>query len=298
VREKNIKYSIVIPCYNEANYISDTIKSLSDQSLKDCYEIIVVDNNCTDDTANIAIRCGVRVVEEKKRGVCWARQRGTEVAKGEIVISTDADTTFDHQWLAKIEQNFQQNSDAVAVVGVCKFKDGPIWGKIYPKLLFGPNYLVYLLTGHTCYASATNIAFKKKYWTGYDTSLNQGGDELDLLRRLRSQGRVIFDYSNPTHTSGRRLTRGFIYNLFISLLVYYFLAYYLNKLFKKEILSSAPAYRDNSNVIARFLRVLVPGTLIFMLVFIPFATPRHHLFNTIHSAGDYLTDQILRRSEL
>jgi len=72
VREKNIKYSIVIPCYNEANYISDTIKSLSDQSLKDCYEIIVVDNNCTDDTANIAIRCGVRGVEEKKRGVCSA----------------------------------------------------------------------------------------------------------------------------------------------------------------------------------------------------------------------------------
>ena len=48
------KFSIVIPCYNEARYVADAVNSLRGQTFAGSYEIIVVDNNCTDETADIA----------------------------------------------------------------------------------------------------------------------------------------------------------------------------------------------------------------------------------------------------
>src|SRR5690242_5295975 len=121
------RYSIVVPCYNEADYIAETLKSLGEQTFAGPYEIIVVDNNCTDETADIARAMGVRVVVEKNPGVCWARQRGTEAALGDIVISADADTTYAPEWLAKIDRSFGADERIVAVVGPCRYVGGPMW---------------------------------------------------------------------------------------------------------------------------------------------------------------------------
>jgi glycosyltransferase involved in cell wall biosynthesis len=67
--------SFVIPCYNEENYIRNCIQSIKREagSLL-LYEIIVVDNNCTDRTVLIAMQEGVTVVSEQQKGVVFARQ--------------------------------------------------------------------------------------------------------------------------------------------------------------------------------------------------------------------------------
>ena len=82
------RFSVVIPCYNEELYIADALKSLQKQDFTGDYEVIVVDNNSTDNTATLAKKHGAKVVHEKRPGICWARQAGTEAARGEIVIST------------------------------------------------------------------------------------------------------------------------------------------------------------------------------------------------------------------
>jgi glycosyltransferase involved in cell wall biosynthesis len=237
------RFSVVIPCFNEANYIEKTLRSIAEQDFKGAVEVIVVDNNCTDTTAALAKRLGAKVVFESKPGVCSARQRGTEEARGEIIVSTDADTTFSNDWLTKFDRHFKKNPSIVAVAGPCIYVDGPRWADIFPIALFGLVYFVYKLTGKTYYGSATNIAFKKTAWTGYDTNLTQGGDELGLLENLRKQGKVVFDKSRPTFTSSRRQTRGLLYNFFVTLLYYYFLSYYLNKWFGRQIIGPNPAYR-------------------------------------------------------
>jgi hypothetical protein len=76
--------------------------------------------------------------------------------------------------------------------------------------------------------------------------MTQGGDELDLLRQLRKSGKVRFVKSNIVYTSARRLKKGPFYNLLVSLLFYYFAAYYINKLFKKPLIGTAPAFRKAS----------------------------------------------------
>jgi glycosyltransferase involved in cell wall biosynthesis len=238
------RFSVVIPCFNEAGYLTDAILSLRKQDFDGEYEVIVVDNNCTDATAGIAHDLGARVVAEPAPGVCNARQRGTGAALGEIVVSADADTVYSKDWLSRIDARFRADGRIVAVVGPCRYADGPRWGQVYARSLFGAVNGVYRMTGRAVYASATNIAFRRDAWTGYDTTLTQGGDELDQLRRLRQKGRVVYDHDNPTFTSGRRLARGFAYNVFVSLSVHYLLTYAVNRIAGRRVLGSAPAFRE------------------------------------------------------
>lgn len=238
------RFSVVIPAVNEALVIGECLRSVSEQDFAGRFEVIVVDNNSTDETAAIARSLGARVVGEPRPGVCFARQRGTEVARGEFVVSTDADTTFDRGWLSRIDATLADRAQHVAVAGPCLFVGGPWWGGVYARVLFGLVNLIYLLTGRVCYASATNIAFRRTAWTGYDTRLTQGGDELDLLRRLRARGKVAFDLDNPTFTSARRLRRGLLYNIVVTCMFYYLLGYALNRLCHRRVLGTAPPIRE------------------------------------------------------
>ena len=245
VHEGTPRISVVIPAFNEARHIADTLVSLARQDFEGEYEIIVIDNNSSDDTAAVAVAHGASVAFEADPGVCSARQRGVELARGEIVVSTDADTTFDPGWLSRIDSVFARDSGCVAVAGPCRFVDGPWWA-LYTWILFTLVYVVYRVTGRVLYATATNIAFRKAAWTGYDTRLTQGGDELDLLRRLRERGEVVFRLDNPTFTSSRRLRVGLFYNIFVTFLIYYVLGYLLNRITRRKLLGTAPAFRHES----------------------------------------------------
>ncbi|HEY5114689.1 MAG TPA: glycosyltransferase family A protein [Nakamurella sp.] len=241
------RYSVVIPAFNEQAYLGACLASLASQDYPGAFEVIVVDNNSTDDTAVIAAAAGVTVVVEPERGVCQARQRGTEVARGEIVISTDADTTFPPGWLSGIDAAFARHPGAVAVAGPCHFAGAPRWGNLYSTLLFGTVNLAKRVTGRVVYVSATNIAFRRSAWTGYDTRLTPGGDELDLLRRLQAAGEVVFDSTNPTRTSSRRLNEGLLYNVAVTFFYYYLLGYALNRTFRRPVLGTAPAFRRSGD---------------------------------------------------
>jgi len=241
------RYSVVIPAFNEQAYLGACLASLAAQDYPGAFEVIVVDNNSTDDTAVIAAAAGATVVVEPERGVCQARQRGTEAARGEIVISTDADTTFPPGWLSGIDAAFARHPGAVAVAGPCHFVGAPRWGTLYSTLLFGTVNLAKRVTGRVVYVSATNIAFRKNVWTGYDTRLTQGGDELDLLRRLQAAGEVVFDSTNPTRTSSRRLNEGLLYNVAVTFFYYYLLGYALNRTFRRPVLGTAPAFRRSGD---------------------------------------------------
>ncbi len=260
------RFSVVIPALDEEGYLADCLESLARQDFAGGVEVIVVDNNSTDRTAAIARSLGAVVVHEPQAGVCWARQRGTEHARGEIVVSTDADTTFSPGWLTRIDRTLELHPSCVAVGGPCSFSDGsPFWAAIYPRLLFGAVALVHRLTGRVVYVTATNLAFRRSSWPGYDTRLTQGGDEVDLLRRLQRQGPVLFDRHNPTFTSPRRLQQGLAYNLVVTFFVYYLLAYWLNRLAGRPLLGTAPAFRRDrprSSLIPWMGHVLLASTMV------------------------------------
>jgi hypothetical protein len=88
---RGLKLSLVIPCYNEEHGVRGVIERLPKKVVD---EVVVVDNNCTDRTAEVARSLGARVVEEKKRGYGAAYKAGLEAASGEVLITLDGDGTY------------------------------------------------------------------------------------------------------------------------------------------------------------------------------------------------------------
>lgn len=82
--------SVVIPCYNEEDGIGVTLADMPD--IVD--EVIVVDNNCTDRTAEIATAMGAKVVCEPKPGYGAAYKAGFLAATGDIIVTMDGDGTY------------------------------------------------------------------------------------------------------------------------------------------------------------------------------------------------------------
>ncbi|MDI6825964.1 MAG: glycosyltransferase family 2 protein [Candidatus Aenigmarchaeota archaeon] len=88
---KGLKVSVVIPAYNEEESIFKTVKDFSQPCVD---EIIVVDNNCTDKTPELARKAGAKVIKQPLQGYGFAIRKGLEKAKGDVIIITEADQTF------------------------------------------------------------------------------------------------------------------------------------------------------------------------------------------------------------
>ena len=97
----NLIYSVIIPAYNEEVLLPATLDSLhlAMDSMQHKGEIIVVDNNSTDKTKQIAEKYGVRVIFEPFRQIARARNSGAKAAKSDFLIFLDADTILPPQLL-------------------------------------------------------------------------------------------------------------------------------------------------------------------------------------------------------
>jgi glycosyltransferase involved in cell wall biosynthesis len=98
-----IDYSIIIPAYNEAEFLPRTLESArrAMAQIRPAGEIIVVDNNSTDDTAALAARAGARVVPETINQISRARNAGARAARGRYLVFLDADTLLSTELLDK-----------------------------------------------------------------------------------------------------------------------------------------------------------------------------------------------------
>jgi hypothetical protein len=86
----NLKLSLVIPCYNE----QDGVREVIGRCPPDVDEIVVVDNNSTDRTAEVARSLGAVVVSEKRPGYGAAYKAGLSAARGDVVVTLDGDGTY------------------------------------------------------------------------------------------------------------------------------------------------------------------------------------------------------------
>jgi glycosyltransferase involved in cell wall biosynthesis len=214
--------SVIIPAYNEANYIVNCLDSLANQIHSPEHEIIVCDNGSTDGTVELVKnhKLKPRLVIESTRGVANARQAGLEVAQGEIIVSTDADCLFKTNWLEKIEIQFKDKT-VVGVAGNYHFMNAPLWARVLPYLGSVLVWLIYIVTKKTIYASAANLSFRKKYTNGYSLLETQGSDERGIIKQLVKNGRVKVILKNPVYTSARRVRKGIFHGIFVTIGYYY-----------------------------------------------------------------------------
>lgn len=197
--------SVVIPCFNEERYISDCLSHLLSQTVKPS-EIIVVNNNSTDRTAEIAKNMGAKVVNESTQGITAARNRGFDYAAGDIIARCDADTLMPSDWIEKIMKCFEDKTiDALT---------GPII--VYDFLTPSPMYsLIYLrvmkfiLKNHET-LQGPNMAIRRSVWEEVrnSTCINdqQVHEDIDLSIHLAlAHKQVHLDKNLIGKMSGRRM---------------------------------------------------------------------------------------------
>ena len=94
--------SIVIPAWNESKNIIPTLLSLADQNTRRKVELIVINNNSTDDTQKILAAAGIKSYLEPTQGISFARQSGLIAASGKFHICADADSLYPPDWINKM----------------------------------------------------------------------------------------------------------------------------------------------------------------------------------------------------
>ena len=100
-----MKYSVVIATYNRAAELRDTLNSLAALQPDGPWEVVVVDNNSSDDTATVhhggrkGFPVPLRYVHEAVQGRSAALNTGIRHASGEIIVTTDDDVRVEPDWL-------------------------------------------------------------------------------------------------------------------------------------------------------------------------------------------------------
>ena len=95
---KGFSISVVIPCFNEEEGVAHVLRAMPDY----VDEVIVVDNNSTDGTAEVAREFGARVIHEGRKGYGRAYQAGLPAATGDIIATVDGDGTYPSARIASL----------------------------------------------------------------------------------------------------------------------------------------------------------------------------------------------------
>lgn len=154
--------SVIIPVYNDECYLRDCLDALQVQ-LVPPHEVMVVDNNCTDDSIRIAQEYPfVTIIREKRQGLSYARNAGFAAAKGDIILRIDADTTLPARYIQTLQAVAATNPSVAGFTGygISRYEFIPkismLWSWCY--FTFTKGYL-----GHPMMWGA-NMAIRKKYW--------------------------------------------------------------------------------------------------------------------------------------
>jgi len=232
-----MKLSVIVPTYNRSNSLRKTLASLAAASLPSSFlvEVIVVDNNSTDDTAEVVKEMATNFGEikldylfESRQGRSFAVNEGIRASEGDLVSMIDDDAQISDDWYIEVQRIFRDRWDELDFVG----------GKILPNLeIPPPDWVEPLKTGALCWRdfgdeewaydlntpmiTGTHGIFKRSVFTKvsfYNEHLGVkgkgflGGEDEVLYDQLMEHGcrgiynpRLLVYHDVPA----RRLTKGF-----------------------------------------------------------------------------------------
>ncbi len=210
-----VKLSAIVCTYNRASSLGPTLDSLARQSAEPAlWEIVVVDNNSTDNTEDVVAKLSeenpslsVLYVKEEKQGLSHARNRGIEESKGGYILFLDDDIIADPALVGAYIEFFDLHPFAQACGGVVEalYEEGrPVWATYYTDRMLagvvdlGPR--VNKFRGGK-YPTGANFAVRRKAFDRFGTfnpdlgrtgETPLGGEEKDLFDRFRKEDEDIY----------------------------------------------------------------------------------------------------------
>lgn len=207
---KALALSLIIPAYNEEKHLKACLDSVAAQTvLPD--EVIVVDNNSTDRTREIALSYPfVRVVSEKQQGIVYARDAGFNAATHQLIGRIDSDSVLPPDWVEYIMQFYAKHDPGT----VCLTGGGQFYNTPFPRvsrwmldlLAFRVNRMV--LGHHFLFGS--NMVLPKTIWNQISTKIcarNDIHEDIDITIHARNAGaKIVY---RPRFIVGVKLRRVF-----------------------------------------------------------------------------------------
>lgn len=195
------RLSIVILAYNEERYLPGLLDSIAAQTVAPD-EVIVVDNNSTDRSAEIAASYPfVRLVHEAEQGMIPARDRGLNEAKGPLIARIDADDVLPSTWVEHVHAVMDQHAaQVVAASGPAYVYDiAPQWlGRLMGRVVISWGFFggSRLLLGHpTLFGS--NMILTTAVWHKIQAETCRDSqavhEDVDLSIHISRYGYIIYD---------------------------------------------------------------------------------------------------------
>lgn len=211
--------SAVICTYNREKYIYNVLRSIAENDFsKDGYEIVLVNNNCTDNTEAECLRfkndfpdVAFHCFHEPNQGLSYARNCGVRESKGDIIIYVDDDAVVNKEYLRTYAEFFSRNHEAAAAGGPITPQyetEEPEWMSHYTRML---------LTGALdlgskerefpkgAFPGGGNVAYRRSVFDQiglFNVELGRkgnsliGAEEKDLFDRMGSQGMKFYYLPN------------------------------------------------------------------------------------------------------
>lgn len=207
-KSQNSQVSLVIPCYNEEKAILKCLESVFAQK-RPFKEVVVVDNNSSDNSVKL-IRENypeVKLLQENKQGVTYARDRGFDAVKGDIIARIDVDTYLPVDWTLRLEHIFS-DEDISAVSGPVFYTDMP--GKKIGKDVESFLRDAFSHDVNAPFLLGANMALRRKAWLKVKKDVCRDDiklhEDVDLAIHLARAGeKVIFDKKLVAGVSARRI---------------------------------------------------------------------------------------------
>jgi glycosyltransferase involved in cell wall biosynthesis len=201
-----MKISVLICTRNRAKPLDETLRHFFMQRFADGYEyeVVVVDNDSTDDTGRVVARYAaknpgiVRYCREPRRGQCFARNTAISAAHGEIIVFTDDDVLVESNWLNEIHREFSEDP-ALSLLGgrVLLAHDG--LQKV--SLQTSDQRQMFIYPNPGSFPMGANMAFRREIFDRigmFDVRLGPGrfftgADDADFFyRALKAGYRVLY----------------------------------------------------------------------------------------------------------
>ncbi len=179
--------SVVVPCYNHAEYLNESVASVVAQTFQN-WECIIVDDGSTDDTESVARQLSqedtrIKYLHKTNGGLADARNKGIEAAKGEFILPLDADDKISSTYMEAALQVLMETPGVKLVYSKARY-----FGVLNREWELEPYSFEKLLCGNMIFCSSF---FRKTDWAkagGYDVNMKYGWEDWDFLIGLLKDG--------------------------------------------------------------------------------------------------------------
>lgn len=185
------KVSVIVPCYNQGEYLADALESVLYQTFTD-WECIIVNDGSSDNTEEVANKfCELdkrfKYISQTNQGVSAARNNGIKASSGTYILPLDGDDVIDETYIGKAVQRF--NTHPMTTLVYCK---AAYFGLKVGEWNLKPYNYESLKRGNYIFSCAMYKRSDYDKTVGYNTNMINGYEDWDFWLSLLNKNSVVY----------------------------------------------------------------------------------------------------------